>query len=307
MGKPGLVVVASAVNRWASQCRDECTIQATTTPRWIPAGIRSSHTGPCVVAVAMLIAACGGSDSDRSIEAPATEQGLLSRARANAEAFIEAPGKTYEFLSAACRESVSRSEWAGQMLLASSMFESFYGVAPDELKVTKVEVVSIEGETGSVAVTITGPDGESLDDESEADTWRYEDGRWVSDECETMGSDSSSEVSVETALAWPAKFCELREGMTRGEVRAIMGEPTTEFLDESSQDQYEAYQFSITIFYNAPRAQDPDPMMVRVQSLSPDPTGEFTEMTLEDVALFPCAEEVFDQATLDAARANTDG
>lgn len=154
-------------------------------------------------------------------------------------------------------------------------------------------------------ITATGPDGESFDDSNEAELWRYENGRWVSDDCETMGSNSGSDVSSETALGWPEKFCQLREGMNRDEVRSIMGAPTSEFLDENSQDGYHAYQFMITIFYTAPRAQDPDPMAVRVQSLDADSTGQFTELTLEDIALFPCADRVFDQLTLDAARANS--
>jgi hypothetical protein len=224
------------------------------------------------------------------------------------DVLADSPVKTYDYLSAECKESIDRSEWAGQMLLASSMFESFYGFGFDQMSFTDAEVVSFEGSAGSVAMTATGPDGQTLDDDGEAAAWLYEDGRWVIDDCEIMGEadiNATTEVSSETALAWPESFCRLDEGMTREEVRAIMGQPTSEFLDESSQDQYQAYQFNITIFYDTPRAQDPDPMKVRANSLEPEVTGEFTELTLDDIALFPCASTAFDERTIEAARANS--
>ena len=114
----------------------------------------------------------------------------------------------------------------------------------------------------------------------------------------------AEKVSTDTALGWPERFCKLRERMTREEVRSLMGEPTAEYLDASPQDQYQAYQFRITIFYSAPRAQDPDQMKVRVESLEPEVTGSLTELTPQDLDLFPCASEAFDPDTLEAIYAN---
>jgi hypothetical protein len=58
-------------------------------------------------------------------------------------------------------------------------------------------------------------------------------------------------VSREIAREWPEKFCSLEPNMTRDEVRSIMGEPTAVYEDSSAnQDQYEAWGFSLTIFYD---------------------------------------------------------
>ena len=46
-------------------------------------------------------------------------------------------------------------------------------------------------------------------------------------------------------------------------------------------------------------------MKVRANSLNPEVAGQFTEMTAEDISLFPCADRVFDQETLDAAKAKS--
>jgi len=103
---------------------------------------------------------------------------------------------------------------------------------------------------------------------------------------------SSENVSRETALAWPERFCQLRTGMTRSEVRRIMGPPTAEFLDGSlAQDNWNAYQFSITVFFED-RAQVTDPLRQKAYQLGADTTGSLSD---EDKALFPCgAETVFD-------------
>ena len=71
---------------------------------------------------------------------------------------------------------------------------------------------------------------------------------------EVFGSaDSSSVVEVDEATAkqWPDKFCSLEVDMTRDEVQAIMGTPTMTYRDQSfNQDQYEAWGYGLTIFYD---------------------------------------------------------
>jgi outer membrane protein assembly factor BamE (lipoprotein component of BamABCDE complex) len=64
-------------------------------------------------------------------------------------------------------------------------------------------------------------------------------------------SSAVSTVSRETAKAWAEKFCTLEIDMTREQVRAIMGEPTSIFEDSyANQDSYEAWGYSLTIFYD---------------------------------------------------------
>ena len=58
-------------------------------------------------------------------------------------------------------------------------------------------------------------------------------------------------VPKEVARTWPEKFCSLEVNMSRVQVRAVMGEPTLTFNDSSAnQDQYEAWDYSLTIFYD---------------------------------------------------------
>jgi hypothetical protein len=146
-------------------------------------------------------AACGGSGG--SVSADPTREGLRETGRAAAVALIEKPTDGYEYFSAACKDSVSRSDFAAQMLFANAMFEGFFGFALNEMKVSDVEVVDFDGTTGSVRVTVTGPDGEDLGAEDEPEKWRYEDGRWVSDDCDEDilgGDDRDNADTAESAL-----------------------------------------------------------------------------------------------------------
>ena len=116
------------------------------------------------------------------------------------------------------------------------------------------------------------------------------DGEWKIDSDKDITSQAAT-VSRQTALGWPKKFCQLRIGMTRRQVRSLMGRPTQEFLTgDLAQDEWHAYQFNITVFYQD-RAQVTDPLDQRARQLDPDSSGQLTP---EDKALFPCgAETVF--------------
>jgi outer membrane protein assembly factor BamE (lipoprotein component of BamABCDE complex) len=58
-------------------------------------------------------------------------------------------------------------------------------------------------------------------------------------------------VSKETVLSWPAKFCSLTIGMSRKEVQAIMGTPTSTFSDSNAnQDEWDGYNVNVTAFYD---------------------------------------------------------
>jgi hypothetical protein len=60
-----------------------------------------------------------------------------------------------------------------------------------------------------------------------------------------------SKASEETARPWPDKFCSLEIGMTRDEVQAIMGTPTSTFRNWSAnQDSYYGWGWMLKIFYD---------------------------------------------------------
>jgi len=69
---------------------------------------------------------------------------------------------------------------------------------------------------------------------------------------EAFGSaPSENTISKEVARTWPEKFCSLEVNMSREQVQAVMGKPTLTFSDSSAnQDQYEAWGYSLTIFYD---------------------------------------------------------
>ncbi len=109
-------------------------------------------------------------------------------------------------------------------------------------------------------------------------------GEWKIDSDQDVESQSET-VSRQTALGWPKKFCQLRIGMTRRQVRRLMGRPTQELLTgDLTQDQWHAHQFDITVFYQD-RAQVTDPLDQRARQLQPDSSGQLAP---EDKALFPC-------------------
>lgn len=66
-------------------------------------------------------------------------------------------------------------------------------------------------------------------------------------------TDSSTTISIDesTARQWPTKFCSLDIGMTREQVREVMGEPTGWSRDQDlNQDRYEAWGYNLTVFYD---------------------------------------------------------
>ncbi len=82
--------------------------------------------------------------------------------------------------------------------------------------------------------------------------------------------------------------------MNRARIRMIMGVPTAEYLDGKGgvpQDQWHAYQFSITAFYED-KAQVTDPLKQQANVLEPDSTGTLDKA---DAAIFPCGTETIFQ------------
>lgn len=58
-------------------------------------------------------------------------------------------------------------------------------------------------------------------------------------------------VPKDVVQAWPEKFCSLQVGMSRDEVREVMGQPTSSYSDSSfNQDEWDGYNVSVTAFYD---------------------------------------------------------
>jgi hypothetical protein len=57
-------------------------------------------------------------------------------------------------------------------------------------------------------------------------------------------------ASPDVARTWPTKWCSARLGMTRAQMRAVMGNPTEEFLPDSGTPQmsWDAFEFQFTAF-----------------------------------------------------------
>lgn len=108
------------------------------------------------------------------------------------------------------------------------------------------ESIEVDGETA----TISYPSGSELEDFIVEKV----DGEWMigpsgEDDSETV--EDSDEPTKAEVRAWPAKFCSLKEGMTRDQVREIMGTPTSEYFGaDANQDEWDGYHVSVTAFYD---------------------------------------------------------
>jgi hypothetical protein len=59
-------------------------------------------------------------------------------------------------------------------------------------------------------------------------------------------------VAPAVAKAWPSKWCSARLGMTRAQMRAVMGNPTEELLPDSGNPQmsWDAFEFQFNAFFD---------------------------------------------------------
>jgi len=152
-----------------------------------------------VFVVALLAVSCSSGTSNS--KQPNTEAGLRETAISYFETFTQSPMNTYQFLSNACQSAVSKSEYNGQMLLASGMFESFLGVKLSDVKIGDITISNFSPGSGEVSIELLGPDGEPIIDSSDATRYIYEDGGWRTTDCESLSGDSgdtSSPVSETT-------------------------------------------------------------------------------------------------------------
>jgi hypothetical protein len=147
----------------------------------------------------LLAVSCSGEASNSSQQN--TEAGLRDAAISYFETFIKSPMNTYQFLSKDCQSVVSKSEYNGQMLMASGMFEAFLGVKLSDIKIGEVTTSNFTSDSGEVSIELLGPGGEQLTDSSDATKYVYEEGGWRTTDCESSGDesdDTSSPVSETT-------------------------------------------------------------------------------------------------------------
>ena len=140
----------------------------------------------------LLAVSCSSGASNSS--QPNTEVGLREAATYHFETFIKSPMNTYKFLSKDCQSAVSKSEYNGQMLMASGMFESFLGVKLSDVKIGEVTTSNFSPGSGEVSIELLGPDGEQFTDSIDATQYVYEDDGWRTTDCESS-SDESDDIS----------------------------------------------------------------------------------------------------------------
>lgn len=146
--------------------------------------------------VATLFGGCGGGNGSQVNDSP-TEEGLMRAARADAEALLEAPASMYNRLSNACRESMTREDFTGQMILGIGMLEGFYGFKLDDLTIGDVKIRDFTLSSADVSVQLLDPDGEELGSDDYS-TWIFEEGEWRSTDCESMSGDDDSSAPSDT-------------------------------------------------------------------------------------------------------------
>lgn len=213
-------------------------------------------------AIALLFAfgACGSDGkNDRTetngsapaADSPPSEADLREAARAINGAFLKSDTQgSFRYLSAACRKKHGVGGWGVQLALGKGFLESFAGMKASDLAVGEIKTRNVTTTSGEASVDlVVEATGDSFvgEDSTDYSQWIVEGGAWRTTDCEAFGEDSEDDVSLETARAWPAKWCSLDPNTAdRAKVRAVMGEPTSDF---DSQDQWDAHHFSFTAFY----------------------------------------------------------
>ncbi len=149
----------------------------------------------------MILAGCGSGDGDGGSQ-PATAEGLAAAVLRYSEEFVENPASTYDSYSAACKEAVSRSDFAAELVVGEAMFEAFFGVPLTDLEVGEVLVRDVTETEGEAYVELLDPDGNPIGD-PEYSLWVYEDGTWRSTDCEDGNAEDGEPESYDDAAAPP--------------------------------------------------------------------------------------------------------
>ena len=73
----------------------------------------------------------------------------------------------------------------------------------------------------------------------------------------TPAPDHAGPPPINVAETWPDQFCRATIGMTREQMRGLMGEPTEEYTQQNTpegsdpQMVWDAYEYHFTAFFNA--------------------------------------------------------
>ena len=172
--------------------------------------------GFVVVAVLVVVAACGGGVDDAAVdgavadaavadasggESGGTAEGLEATVREIAGLAFTAPAELYDFLSAECTGSVSVTEWVAEAEAAQALLAMMFGDA--EIVVASVSTRNVTSTSGeaSFSVLINGEDAGGGDS---FEPYVFEDGGWKRADCGSLlGGESSSagfEVDVEASV-----------------------------------------------------------------------------------------------------------
>jgi hypothetical protein len=197
------------------------------------------------IAAAIALAGCGGADSSQSAK---NADGVRAAVKAFLRDFRDSKfGEACELMTKAQQAATGEgkaSACASNLALGRGFL-------------SKATIDGYLKEADSLKVTIHGnrATSGSLGGDNTTSNYVYASGRWLND-VDTparSGSGSSSDASAPTAeraKTWPVKWCEAQIGMTRAQMRALMGPPSDEVQqNESSGDpqmswDYAEYQFN---------------------------------------------------------------
>jgi hypothetical protein len=152
------------------------------------------------VVFAVVTAACGGGGG--SSTQPQTEEGAVAAAeRALRGTYTADIDDVMAFMSAECREKVDRDEIRDALILVQAFMSS------DELNLSDLEVrgtaTSFDGDQATISVELIPPEGVDLDgfglSDEEIDVI-YENGKWVSEDCDFEDTSGRSLEDLEAEL-----------------------------------------------------------------------------------------------------------
>jgi hypothetical protein len=145
-----------------------------------------------MVAAVVVLVSCGGGSGTKT---PATEEGLREAVRIATDAVYSGnANKGYRFLSNACRDKLSLSEFTGYLMFGKAFLEGFSGEDLGNLRVGKIEVRNLSGDRAETRHEVLTSDDLTFSalDEGSWIEWVYEDGGWKSTDCEELDESGMS-------------------------------------------------------------------------------------------------------------------
>jgi hypothetical protein len=115
----------------------------------------------------------------------------------------------------------------------------------------RLEDIKIQGERATARAPRQGAfSAQDVEFERVGGAWKI--GRTTDDE----SAEGASQPTQEQVRRWPKRWCDVQVGMTRDQVRQIMGEPTEEYTAENTpsgfdpQMVWDAFEYHFTAFFN---------------------------------------------------------